>query len=553
MYLQHFQFTSEPFSIAPDPRFLFLSVRHEEALAHLLYGLREGGGFVALTGEVGTGKTTLCHCLMGQLPDNVDLALVLNPKLSSLELIATICDELGIIYPDNTISIKVLTDALNQYLLNAHAKGRRTVVLIDEAQNLSLDVLEQIRLLTNLETKYTKLLQIILVGQPELNNLLNCKELRQLSQRITGRYHLIPLDNNETRDYILHRLAKAGGSADVFSAGAIRSLYQRSQGIPRLINTIADRSLLGAFSKNQFQVSAGLVNNAANEILNVGKQFPWRAVLSGLVLGVALVALVWVAWNYDRDKKILFHQSDKVEKPVKTADEPTIIEPGVIEPAFIESASNHESSSHQSLTEKLKTEELTLSSAFNRLFSIVGLTVKDEPLVSACDQAKQQGYACLIDSGNWRQILHFDRPAILELESGNGQKHHVVLSRVEDNQIQLDFGENGKFSTDLSQLVSLWNGHYVLLWKIPGSGKYILREGDVGESVIKLRKRMAWFDKNILKFGDQKVFDEKLTESVKRFQTDNGLVADGVVGPKTWILLSNSTNSDRPRLIFKGD
>ncbi|HFD12895.1 MAG TPA: AAA family ATPase, partial [Crenotrichaceae bacterium] len=298
MYLQHFQFTAEPFSIAPDPRFLFLSMRHEEALAHLIYGLREGGGFVALTGEVGTGKTTLCYCLIDQLPENVDLALVFNPKLSSLELIATICDELGIAYPENNTSIKVVTDALNQYLLEAHAKGRRTVVLIDEAQNLSLDVLEQIRLLTNLETKRTKLLQIILVGQPELNTLLNCKELRQLSQRVTGRYHLIPLDYNETREYIRHRLMKVGARSDVFSVSAQKALFRHSKGIPRLLNTIADRSLLGAFSNNQFQVSAGLVDNAAKEILNMGKRFPWQAVLAGLVAGVALVTLGWFAWHY---------------------------------------------------------------------------------------------------------------------------------------------------------------------------------------------------------------------------------------------------------------
>jgi general secretion pathway protein A len=172
MYLKHFNLTDRPFAITPDPRFLYLSARHREALAHLLYGLGEGGGFVQLTGEVGTGKTTICRCLLEHVPDNVDLALVLNPKVTAYELIATVCDELGIDYPLENSSIKTLTDVLNRYLLEAYAQGRRTVLIIDEAQNLSADVLEQVRLLTNLETATQKLLQIILIGQPELRTLL---------------------------------------------------------------------------------------------------------------------------------------------------------------------------------------------------------------------------------------------------------------------------------------------------------------------------------------------------------------------------------------------
>lgn len=547
MYLQHFQFSSEPFSIAPDPRFLFLSVRHEEALAHLLYGLREGGGFVALTGEVGTGKTTLCHCLMEQLPETVDLALVLNPKLSSLELIATLCDELGLDYPDNNTSIKVVTDALNQYLLSAHAHGRRTVVLIDEAQNLSHDVLEQIRLLTNLETQKTKLLQIILVGQPELNDLLNCRELRQLSQRITGRYHLIPLDYKDTKDYIRHRLAKVDGRADVFSAGALRMLFRRSKGIPRLINTIADRALLGAYSKNQLQVSAGLVNNAANEILNSGKQTPWRAVLTGLVLGATLVALGWFIWNQRHNSQIQVQQTATPIKEVvidSLANTAELIEP---KPAELQAAPS------QLLSDVLQVHSLTLPEAFSRLFRVFGLNDVGKNPVNPCDLAKQQGYACLIDRGHWRQILQFDRPVILELENLNAQKLHVVLKKITGNQVSLNLGKHQDFTTELNQLASLWNGNYVQLWKIPGKGKYILREGDVGDNVLRLRERLTVIDMDSLEAITPTVFDETLTERVSRFQTKNGLDADGVVGPKTWILLNNTLNAERPRLIHKDD
>jgi len=230
MYLKHFNLTERPFSITPDPRFLYMSARHREALAHLLYGLGEGGGFVQLTGEVGTGKTTICRCLLEQVPDNVDLALVLNPKVTGAELIATVCDELGIEYPAGTTSIKTLTDLLNRYLLDAHARGQRTVLIIDEAQNLSTEVLEQVRLLTNLETATQKLLQIVLIGQPELRDLLARNELRQLAQRVTARYHLEPISRGETAAYIRHRLQICGTSRSLFNKRAMDRIHELSGG-----------------------------------------------------------------------------------------------------------------------------------------------------------------------------------------------------------------------------------------------------------------------------------------------------------------------------------
>lgn len=268
MYWEYFGFEENPFSISPDPRYLYMSKRHQEALAHLVYGIGEAGGFVLLSGEVGTGKTTICRSLIEQLPDTVDLAFVLNPRLNEIELLATICDEMAVSYPRPDPSLKVLVDRLNEHLLRAHAIGRQPVLLIDEAQNLDPKVLEQIRLLTNLETNKRKLLQIVLIGQPELNELLARPDLRQLDQRITARYHLRPLTIQETGGYIRHRLQVGGAPIDIFSDRAIRAIYRATGGIPRLINTLCDRCLLGAYAENKRKVDAKLVKSAAKEVLS---------------------------------------------------------------------------------------------------------------------------------------------------------------------------------------------------------------------------------------------------------------------------------------------
>lgn len=265
MYLAHFGLTEAPFTITPDPRYLFMSDRHREAMAHLTFGVTQGGGFVQLTGEVGTGKTTICRCMLTQLPESIDVALITNPRISELELLATLCDELRIEYPEPATS-KILLDRLNQRLLASHAAGRRTVLIIDEAQNLSRQVLERVRLLTNLETAKEKLLQIILIGQPELAETLDRPDLRQLAQRITARYSLVPLSAKETGEYITHRLAVAGCHRKVFTRSAIKKIFKRSKGVPRIINVVCDRALLGAYASNVAEVDTTTVKQAIYEL-----------------------------------------------------------------------------------------------------------------------------------------------------------------------------------------------------------------------------------------------------------------------------------------------
>ena len=327
MYKEYFGLKEEPFSIAPDPQFLYMSGRHREALAHLIYGMKADSGFVLLTGEVGTGKTTVCRCLLGQIPEDSEIAFILNPKLSVVELLATICDELGIDYPVENQSVKVFIDKINLYLLHAHSKGKRTVLIIDEAQNLSIDVLEQIRLLTNLETDKRKLLQVVMLGQPELNHLLERPELRQLSQRVTARYHLEPLSKDELEGYLTHRLAVAGVERPLFPAKTIVKLYSLTGGVPRLINLLCDRALLGAYVKGENTISSRLLGEAASEVF--GKKgtsataraslWQWSVVaLLSLVLVFGIVILVQLFRNSNLETSTQ-QPTQKIEPLANTA------------------------------------------------------------------------------------------------------------------------------------------------------------------------------------------------------------------------------------------
>jgi general secretion pathway protein A len=302
MYTGFFGLTSQPFSIAPNPDFLFLSPRHAEALAHLRYGLGEAGGFVLLTGEVGTGKTTVSRCLLQELTDQTEVAFILNPTLNELELLAAICDQLKIRYKKSDASLKMLTDKITNRLMKNHQAGKNTILIIDEAQHLQPAVLEQLRLLTNLETNTKKLMQVILIGQPELQQLLQRQDLRQLAQRITARYHLMPLTEQEVQQYISYRLQVAGCSRPVFTSSAVKKLFQLSGGIPRLLNLICDRALLGGYSQQKALIDAGLVSQAASEVLAIKPQpekaawpvWLWPVLtLVALGVGAGLSAFIW--------------------------------------------------------------------------------------------------------------------------------------------------------------------------------------------------------------------------------------------------------------------
>jgi general secretion pathway protein A len=298
MYLSYFGLQDNPFSIAPNPAYLYMSPRHKEALAHLTYGLRESGGFVMLTGEVGTGKTTVSRKLLDQLPENTQVALILNPTLSAMELLATVCDEFGITYDINKSSLKYFTDLILAHLASNHAKHINTVLIIDEAQHLLPEVLEQLRLLTNLETHREKLLKVVLIGQPELQALLQRNELRQLAQRITARYHLLPLNTEEVKAYVAHRLSVAGGDISTFHPRAIDTIYQITGGIPRVINLLCDRALTLSFTQQSPAVKKHMMRLAASQILGedvveqrLQKQHHWYMGLT-FIGAVAIGALI---------------------------------------------------------------------------------------------------------------------------------------------------------------------------------------------------------------------------------------------------------------------
>ena len=293
MYTRYFGLIEKPFAIAPNPRYLYMSELHREAMAHLLYGISSEGCIILLTGDVGTGKTTVCRCLVDQLPETTDIAMILNPKLTIMDLFKTICEELKIPIDEAAPTVKTYVDLLNVYLLNAHAKGRNTALIIDEAQNLDIEILEQLRLLTNLETNTDKLLQIVLIGQPELRQILADPQLSQINQRVTTRYHLGPLQVADIDTYIQHRIAIAGGNTRyaLFSKSAIQYVAKFSKGIPRVINLLCDHALLGAYADNQDHVSLAVIKKAARELATISNTKPSSTKRIFVTLVLVLLAI----------------------------------------------------------------------------------------------------------------------------------------------------------------------------------------------------------------------------------------------------------------------
>jgi general secretion pathway protein A len=516
MYLEFYGLKEAPFSITPDPRYVFLSERHRDALAHLLYGIGKGGsgGFVQLTGEVGTGKTTLCRLLLEQLPENTRVALVLNPKLSPVELLETICEELKLDVAARRGSLKGLVDTLNAYLLDAYAQGLRVVLIIDEAQELSVDALEQVRLLTNLETPTQKLLQIILLGQPELRDKLNLPELRQLAQRITARYHLTPLDREETEAYVRHRLAVAGGVRTPFSRLGLRALYQRSSGIPRLINVIADRSLMAGYAREQDAIGERLIDRAADETLPghtrywVRRYGRWAAAAL-LLIALASALPFWL----QRSSQAPAQAATIAPRPVAQADPLA---------AMREAIAHSPDSELTAWTQLLGRWQVNSGD----------ISVRD---ATRCQTVIFNGLDCLRGSGTLDQLVRFDRPLVLVLRQGD-TRAAALLQGVDAQRVRLDVAGQSRI-IDKAALHTLWNGEFAAVWRLPQDVPATLHVGDAGAGVAWIKGQLARMDGKTADAGPA-YFDAGLEERVRKLQVAFGIKPDGIVGPETLFALS---------------
>lgn len=549
MYLKHFSLQERPFTISPDPRFLFMSNRYREALTHLTYGVQEGGGFVLLTGEVGTGKTTVCRCLLQQLPDNTRLAFVLNPKLNSVELLATICDELKIDYPENCDSLKLLTDKLSEYLLTCYQQNLNVVVMIDEAQNLETEVLEQIRLLTNLETNQKKLLQIILVGQPELQEKLALRELRQLAQRITARYHLRPLNLKETIAYILHRVRIAGCHQVLFSRQSIERLHLKTGGIPRLVNTICDRALFAAASRNKERVDIKIMNQAIKEIMgenvNLEKDASqnWTWLKPGLI---SLLVIGLVGGAYWAGQKERPNDSVVKAKPTEVATQIPVnqVEGAQVKPEL--TAMNQEKT--ESLVDLLIADQRWDNNGnwsmqyLLKLWQIDYSPIRDG---SGCEYAASYNLKCSEYRGHWQQLREYNRPAILKFSAGLQGTFWGTLKSIKGLEATVVFGERVT-KVKLEQLSSLWTGDFILLWQAPNGFAGDIKMGDQGPVVTWLSKSLN--DLNNRSDQPVSVFDLSLKEQLMAFQRRRSINSDGIAGMQTILKINADTLTGIPLL-----
>jgi general secretion pathway protein A len=545
MYLSFFGLSEKPFAITPDPRYLYLSERHAEALAHLLYGINESGGFIQLTGEVGTGKTTVVRTLLSRVPHHADVAVILNPRVTPVEFLLTICEELGLgIEPADRDSVKQMVDALNRRLLAAHADGRRIIVIVDEAQNLSADVLEQVRLLTNLETPTQKLLQIILIGQPELRELLDRTELRQLAQRITGRYHLEPLSREETRGYVRHRLRVAGAAEEIFTPAALAEVHRLAAGVPRVINVTCDRALLGAYTRETRKVSAALVRLAAGEVY--GRRFVpvwlgWVAAALGL-LGIAGAAFGgWQLWQRQISPLHAFGSKPHTAvrptpaaAPMLAAMTPPATASGRPAPAAQAAAPTAASINVLLAANSANTSD---AAAFRRLLSLWGTAMADDK--DPCGQAAKAGLSCLEQRGSWAQVRALNRPAILTLTDDHGQRHRVVLAALDDRFATLNLGEHNE-RVALDELSRDWFGEFTVVWKPKTVRTRPLSVGMKGDEVRWLRRSLNALQGAASDPEHGDVYDEELAIAVQNFQREHRLNVDGIAGVQTQVVLDTA-------------
>jgi len=551
MYTSFFGLQEKPFAITPDPRYLYLSERHAEALAHLLYGINEAGGFIQLTGEVGTGKTTVIRSLLEQLPGHADVALILNPRVTPAEFLLTICEELHIPVPEaGRGSTKTLMDLIGRQLLDTHARGRRVVLIVDEAQNLSTQTLEQVRLLTNLETATTKLLQIILIGQPELRELLDQPELRQLAQRITGRYHLSPLSPEESAGYVKHRMRIAGATAEVFTPSALREIHRLSGGIPRVINVICDRALLGAFTQEDHRAGAALVRQAASEVYGRPVPAPWLKWATTAAVAAALGLLAVGVWTY---------LSQRPSAPAAQVDagQPRAAAPAEEAPREAAAIAASPEAAPAAAPEPVLVaapppvplaellvrhgNDTTTEAALGKLFGLWGALY--EPAQGrGCDQAARQGLECLFQKGSWAQLRTLNRPAILTLTDDVGRTHQVLLTGLTDEHATLDLGGESR-EVGITALSRYWFGDFLLLWRPPLAVVKSLGPGMRGEDVRWLRESVRTAQGLPTAAPASDVYDDELVRLVQDFQRQHRLAVDGVAGVQTQIVLDTTLNA----------
>ena len=608
MYNEYFGFKESPFSIAPDPRYLYMTAQHREALAHLVYGLNSEGGCILLTGEVGTGKTTICRCLLEQIPEQANVALVLNPKVSEIELLETICDELHISYPDASNSVKTYTDRIYDFLLTSNHNNEKTVLIIDEAQNLSSKVLEQLRLLTNLETNQRKLLQIIILGQPELLDILARTEMRQLAQRITARFHLQPLTRHEVKAYVSHRLAVAGQNIQLFPDKSIKLLYRLSNGIPRLINIICDRALLGAYVEEQYAVNPPTIKKAAKEVFgelkNVEKQqktkrwlYPLAAVTSILIITVAIIfyfkntenktsSLQALALSKIQAEPLALNAKDKNEAqqpsedtevtseystqtPVKqNKKESTAIflsSTNEIEPLNITATPVVETPAaeiqaaekqvveistdivYDNIDTILNTRGNSRGSAYQQLFKTWDQHYNEKIFNTACKQAATHSLSCLFKQGNLNSLKAHNRPAVLTLVNKQGDTRYITITSI-DNDVATIYSNNTAYTVKLSELDQYWYGKFILLWQKPDHYRSAISPGDSGAVINWLNTQLEKIN-NDLTEATITTYDDYLVKRVITFQSQHGLTADGIVGPVTIIHLNTQSGLNVPSLV----
>jgi general secretion pathway protein A len=532
MYTAFFQLTQAPFSIAPDPQYLYMSERHREALAHLLYGVNSGGGFVLLTGEIGAGKTTVCRCFLEQIPENCKVAYIFNPKMSVEELLHAICDEFGLALPPAQTS-KEYVDALNRFLLETHAKGQNNVLIIDEAQNLAPQVLEQLRLLTNLETNQRKLLQIILIGQPELRGMLAQPELEQLAQRVIARYHLGPLSVSEIGRYISHRMRVAGMTTPIpFPARLMPLIRKLTGGIPRRINLLCDRALLGAYAGSRSRVDRKIIVQAGREVFgSAGSSRSWWLVGLFTLLTVVLGGVGWY-----------WYQMGVSATATKALPQPRVLA-STAASAAASAASKVAASAAVAAPTLVEPSGTSSSASMVDLAQLWGKTLSGP---DPCQLAPKHNLRCFSSNGGWDELRELGRPALLVLHDARRGHYRGILLALNEQQARLRIdGQEQVFA--LSELKSRFNGEFTTLWTVPRRFRDEVIDGDRGVDVDWIGTQIARFDR-LGKPRDNAIFDQAMSQRVRQFQLEQKLKPDGLVGPKTYMRLNRLAGIVEPEL-----